>query len=399
MIKTYNIEIVFENEKEFEHWKNVLEMSRSMYNDMSEIVWQRRKEKFSLSFIHSLTYDKMRNKYPEMHSQMVTKTYRCLLSNYRSNKKKFKCEKKNLSLALDKKLYSRLTPQSISLASSIPHKRITVKFKLYKKFEEMAECYTMRDPSIFYRNGKFFLGVPFEIPEKPVLSESFIGVDLGIKRFFTTSDGYALKTSKFNAIKRKIRYTKRKFQSKKKHSHSARVKLNNLSRREHNLNKDFIHNTANELLKTDKTVIVLEDLTGIKKTTSKTKEGYKRKQHNNMISQVPFYLFKNILTYKALLCGKRVETVSPAYTSQIDSSTGKRDGLRQGTRYYSQSGKVYDADWNAAINIVNRKTAKLKLEHPVSFDEPICGKLNFIGRVQSTTQSSLVSTASYYVFT
>lgn len=390
MIKTYNIEIVFENEKEFEHWKNVLETSRSMYNDMSKIIWEHRKEKFSLSFIHSLTYDKMRHKYPEMHSQMVAKTYRGLLSNYRANKKKFKCEKKNLSLTLDKKLYSRLTPESISLASSTPHKRTTVKFKLYKKFEEMTKQYTMRDPSIFFRNGKMFLGIPFEIAETPVTKESFIGVDLGIKRFFTTSDGYAVKPTKFNGIKRKLRYIKRMLQSKKKHSHSARIKLKKLSKKECNLNKDFIHNTANELLKTDKTIIVLEDLTAIKKTTSRTKEGYKRKRHNNMISQVPFYLFKNILIYKALLCGKRVETVSPAYTSQIDSLTGKRDGLRQGTRYYSQSGKVYDADWNAAINIVNRKTAKLKLEHPVSFNEPICGKLNFIGRVQSTTQSSLV---------
>lgn len=201
MIKTYNIEIVFENEKEFEHWKNVLEMSRSMYNVMSEIIWQHRKEKFSLSFIHSLVYDKMRNKYPEMHSQMVTKTYRGLLSNYRANKKKFKCEKKNLSLTLDKKLYSRLTPESISLVSSTPHKRTTVKFKLYKKFEEMTKQYTMRDPSIFFRNGKMFLGIPFEITETPVTKESFIGVDLGIKRFFTTSDGYAVKTTKFNGIK------------------------------------------------------------------------------------------------------------------------------------------------------------------------------------------------------
>lgn len=125
-------------------------------------------------------------------------------------------------------------------------------------------------------------------------------------------------------------------------------------------------------MKTDKTVIVLENLTGLKQKTSKSREGYKGKKHNNMISQVPFYMFRDILTYKALLKGKKVATVSPTYTSQTDCLTGKRDGTRQGTRYYSISGKVYDADWNAAINIVNR------YRRSESFIEPICGTLNFI---------------------
>ena len=93
-----------------------------------------------------------------------------------------------------------------------------------------------------------------------------------------------------------------------------------------------------------------------------------------MISQVPFYMFKSILSYKAQLIGKRVETVSPVYTSQTDCTTGKRDGIRKGCRYYSSQGYVLDADWNAAVNIANRK-------HPTPFKLPIDGKLNFVGRV------------------
>ena len=77
--------------------------------------------------------------------------------------------------------------------------------------------------------------------------------------------------------------------------------------------------------------------------------------------------------------GKRVETVSPSYTSQIDCMTGKRDGQRKGCRYYSSSGIVYDADWNAAINIRNRK-------HSTSFITPIDGKLNLVDRLMSTSQ-------------
>ena len=372
MIKTYNIELDMSKEL-YEHWKGVLEMSRAMYNDMSEILWEHRTEKFSITNVHHWTYKPMRERYPEIPAQAVIKTHKGLLSNYRANKKRFKCEKKQLSMNLDKRLYSRLTPTSVDLSGKEARKRrTTVRFKMYGKFQELASQFPMKDPSIFMKDGRIFLGVPFEIPTKPVIEESCLGVDLGIKRFFTTSDGVAIKTTKLNALKRRIRHNKRVLQSKKKNSHSARTKLKKLSHRERNTNKEYTHQLVNELLKTDKNVIVLENLTGLKQKTSKNKEGYKRKKHNNMISQVPFYMFRNILTYKALLVGKRVATVSPTYTSQTDCMTGKRDGTRQGTRYYSVSGKVYDADWNAAINIVNR------YKHSETFIEPICGTLNFI---------------------
>ena len=52
--------------------------------------------------------------------------------------------------------------------------------------------------------------------------------------------------------------------------------------------------------------------------------------------------------------GKTISLVNPAFTSQIDCLTGKKDGKRQGCRYYATSGLVYDADLNAARNIANR---------------------------------------------
>lgn len=106
------------------------------------------------------------------------------------------------------------------------------------------------------------------------------------------------------------------------------------------------------------------------------------KCHNSMLSQVPFASFKDILTHKAQLVGKRVETVSPIWTSQTDSRTNKRDGIRQGCRYICKDGFVLDADWNAAVNIA------LRANHPVSKELPIDGKLKFItGRVLSVTHT------------
>lgn len=99
-------------------------------------------------------------------------------------------------------------------------------------------------------------------------------------------------------------------------------------------------------------------------------------------------MIRNTLTYKATLIGKRVETVSPTWTSQIDCMTGKRDGQRKGCRYYSTLGVVYDADWNAAINIRNRKLSKISNldKHSLSSSLPLDGGLTFGDRLQSTSR-------------
>jgi transposase len=73
-----------------------------------------------------------------------------------------------------------------------------------------------------------------------------------------------------------------------------------------------------------------------------------------MLSQVPFFQLKTILTYKAQALGKRVVTVSPEYTSQEDCRTSERAGVRKCCRYFCNDGCVFDTDWNAAINISKR---------------------------------------------
>ena len=88
---------------------------------------------------------------------------------------------------------------------------------------------------------------------------------------------------------------------------------------------------------------------------------------------------KQILTYKALLNEKTVIEVCPSYTSQIDSQTDKKNGVRKGRRYYSKSGKIYDSDVNGAINI------GLRSKLPVS-----CVDANRITYGQANVNSPIV---------
>jgi len=289
-----------------------------------------------------------------------------------------------------------MTRTSFKLNNGHGNKRENVLFLTYPKFNEMMANYHVCDPTIQYneQTGEFYGCFPFLNSFPIQANEDCLGVDLGIKRFVTTSDGTAYSDSDYLTNRRRIRYNKRMLQSKKKHSHSARIKLRKLHRKEANASKDMCHHLANEILKTDKSIIVMEDLSGIKQSTSHTKDGYKRNRHNNMISQIPFYRLKTILTYKAQALGKRVETVSPEYTSQEDCRTNQKTGTRKGCRYYCNDGVVLDADWNAAINIMNR------YKHSNSFNLPIDGRLNLIDRVCQRPNSFVgcANRASHDVF-
>ena len=75
-------------------------------------------------------------------------------------------------------------------------------------------------------------------------------------------------------------------------------------------------------------------------------------------------------------------SVSPVNTSQNDCRSGSKSGTRKGCRYYCNDGIVFDADWNASVNIA------LRADHPTSTPLPIDGRLvALVGRAPSTAQS------------
>ena len=389
-MRTYKVKLLFDNPQTYDLWVDRLHLVRDCYNYASTIIFNE-KIQLGLKPIHSRLYYELRDKFKELPSQMCIQVERALISNYksvRSNGHKIDkpIQMKHPSIQLDKRLFSNLTRESFKLSNGDGNHRSVVKFVTYPKFNELAEMYKMCDPKLVYNDdtGVFYACVPFlDIPPTPH-EDSYLGVDLGIKRIATLSDGTAYSDKKYLANRRKIRHNKRMLQKHKKHSHSSKTKLKKLRRKEANVSKNMCHHLANEILKHNGSVIVMEDLTKIKQSTSKTKNGYKRKRHNNAISQVPFYQLRQILTYKALLKGKRVETVSPEYTSRQDCRTQSGVGCKRiGCRFYTKDGMVFDADWNASINIMNR------YKHSNSFNLPIDGRLNLIDRPLQQANGSM----------
>jgi IS605 OrfB family transposase len=252
---------------------------------------------------------------------------------------------------------------------------------LYDKVRELFDTCTFSDPTVFARDNRLFLSVPFEVATPPLKGDKALGIDLGMKRLFVTSDGQYYTDKEYLKKRRKLRYLKRCLQSKG--THSAKKHLARVKRKERNMSKDMLNRATNALLACNASIYVLEDLKKIKYKTSRTKEGFKRIRHNNALSQVPLAEFREMLTHKATLAGKQVVSVSPTWTSQTDCRTGKRDGERHGCRYYCSDGIVFDADWNAAVNIAQRAN------HPTSTVLPIDGKMQaLVGKAQSVASTS-----------
>lgn len=375
------------DEANAQHWLHLLEYARDAYNMCTRHL-SVNKIPLSLKAVHANCYNLIRETYAGLSSQMAIKCEQAAaaaLKTIRSNKQQDIADipqRKSLVMTLDKRLYGLLTVNGITLTGAQRNKRTLIPFALYPKAEEMLLNYKACDPTIFYRDGKFYLSVPFEVPEKPMTSDTCVGVDLGARQLFVTSEGKSFRDRDYLAKHRQIRYNKRKLQEKG--TKSAKRHLKKVKHKEHNLSKDMCYRASKALLGSTKAgIIVMEDLTKVKKNTSRTKDGYKRAKHNNALSQVPFHMFKRIMAYKAPLSGKTVETVSPIYTSQMDCRTNNRDGVRCGRRYICVDGVVFDADWNAAINIGQRSN------HPVSSGTPLDGALTpLTGRRQSTRQSS-----------
>src|SRR6266705_6961278 len=98
------------------------------------------------------------------------------------------------------------------------------------------------------------------------------------------------------------------------------------------------------------------------------------------------FQLKQILTYKALLNEKTVIEVCPSYTSQIDHKTGKKSGIRNGRRYYSKSGVIYDSDVNGAINIGLRSKLPVSQTYNLTYGQAIINSPIVNGsRLQATS--------------
>lgn len=350
-ILTLKTKLIFQDERDKKAILQVLESSKLLFNEISPLHFSVNERgyvncKSGIKNLHDKAYRKIRKKFPEIKSQLVIKAEQAVLSAYRSvknNKHKIikPCEKKKLSLVLDKRLYSY---RGTTFRITTLKKRVEVSLHIYERLSEFLGKYLFRDPTIVAENNDVWICLPFKVDTPIIEPRLALGIDLGCRRFAATSDGRIFLDKQYKKQLRKIRFLKRRLKAK-----SSIRKLKKVRRKERNISQDFRYRLVKTLLNTKANVLVVENLNakGIK-----TKKYFK--DNINYRSQVGFAETLDILAYKAALIGKLVVRVCPKFSSQIDSVTGKREGKRVGCRFYSKSGLIYDADVNASHVLAQR---------------------------------------------
>jgi putative transposase len=178
-----------------------------------------------------------------------------------------------------------------------------------------------------------------------------IGLDLGLKDFFVSSDGEVAETPKFFRSKQeKLKSKQRKLSRKQKASanrNKARIKVARLHRKIRNTRLNWHHNLSNSITKNYQ-VVIIEDLNiaGM----------IKNKKLSKSIQDQGWSQFINQLDYKSKWRNGLLHKIDRwTASSKTCSNCGSTKSITLSERTYicSSCDNVMDRDLNAAINIKN----------------------------------------------
>lgn len=185
--------------------------------------------------------------------------------------------------------------------------------------------------------GQCFVDIYFEKEDfqKKDVKTKHIGIDLGINKLISISDGRKLGTGIKDLINKLHR---RKNGSKNYNQTLAEIKC-------------YIGNTVNQIEIENYDLIVMENLKNITKNT----KGRVNKTTRKLLGNWNINLVYRRIMDKCETSRTWIEFVSPNYTSQKCSNCGEiHKESRNGERYECVAcGSVLDADINGAINILN----------------------------------------------
>jgi putative transposase len=196
-------------------------------------------------------------------------------------------------------------------------------------------------------------------------SQSIVGVDLGVARFLTLSDGTFFKpVGAFKANQAKLAKAQRALARKKKFSanwHKQKARVNKLHTRIANIRRDYLQKASTHISK-NHAMVVIEDLKVRNMSRSakgdrenpgvnvKAKSGL-----NRSILDQGWYEFRRQLEYKQAFRGGEVLAVAPQYTSQTCASCGHVSADNRKTQASFQCvscGFAGNADHIGSINIL-----------------------------------------------
>ncbi|WP_122490307.1 RNA-guided endonuclease InsQ/TnpB family protein [Klebsiella variicola] len=215
--------------------------------------------------------------------------------------------------------------------------------------------------------GKWYVSIQteYEVPEPVHKAASMVGLDAGVTKLATLSDGTVYQpVNSFKARQRKLAMLQRQLSRKVKFSanwQKQKKKIQRLHSHIANIRRDYLHKVTSEISK-NHAMIVIEDLkvSNMSKSAKGTAERHGQNVRaksglNRSILDQGWYEMRRQLEYKQLWRGGQVLAIPPAYTSQrcaCCGHTAKENRQTQSKFVCQVCGYTENADINGARNIL-----------------------------------------------
>ena len=258
-------------------------------------------------------------------------------------------------------------PQGIVLDQ--PNSRIKLPKLGWVRYRNSREVVGLvRNATVSHADGKWFVSIQTQHEvELPVPQGSAVGIDLGLTRFATLSDGSHIEPlNSFKRYQARLARYQRAMSRKVKFSsnwNKAKARLQRMHARIRNARRDFLHKASSHISQ-NHAMIAIEDLQvrNMSRSVAGTHHAPERSAKaksclNRSILDQGWYEFRRQLEYKAAWRGGLVVAVPPQYTSQTCPYCGHASAnnrLTQAQFGCEDCGFEGNADWIAAINILAR---------------------------------------------
>lgn len=234
----------------------------------------------------------------------------------------------------------------------------------------------VKNVTVSQKCGKWFVAIQTEFEyEIPTHQGGEIGIDMGVARFATLSNGeYFAPLNAFKTYKGKLAKLQRQLKNKIKFSQNwqkLKAKIAKLHHKIANCRKDFLHQTSSKISK-NHAMIYVEDLqvSNMSKSAKGTTEEYgknvKQKSGlNRSILDQGWFEFRRQLDYKSAWLGGYLVAVNPKNTSRTCPCCGhiaKENRQTQANFKCVECGYSENADVVGAMNVLRAGHAQLACE-------------------------------------
>lgn len=226
---------------------------------------------------------------------------------------------------------------------------------------------TPKNVTVSFSAGKWYVSIQTEreVPNPIHPLRSAVGIDMGVARFATLSDGSSVAPlSSFRKHEKKLALLQRKLSRRTKFSanwQKLKKRIQRLHRRIADVRNDFLHKLTTTISK-NHALVVIEDLKvrNMSRSASGTLEAPGRNVRaktglNKSILDQGWFEFRRQLSYKLAWLGGTLLIIPPQYTSQTCSRCGcvdKHSRQTQARFKCTACGFELNADHNAALNIL-----------------------------------------------